>query len=297
MSEESRLPEEAPASPWEGLRSAREARGLSVQEVSAHLKLAPRQIEAIERGDLSALPGAAFARGFVRNYARFLGLDAAPMLAQMESPAVLPPAEIASRMTTPSLGRMPSPGDGRYSPLPAALVVLLIVVVLGAGWYFRWFEGPQESLLFNADGSAMVVEEAPLLPEASLPMLPAASAVPDVPPAAASAVAVPVTVTPPAPVVAPVVAAVSAPLATPVMAGSARLVFEFAGESWVEVRDASGRLIFSRLNQAGSSQEVQGTPPLELVVGNAPLVSLSWRGKAVDLAPAPRGEVARIKLQ
>ena len=92
-------------------------------------------------------------------------------------------------------------------------------------------------------------------------------------------------------------AAVSAPLATPVMAGGARLVFEFAGESWVEVRDASGRLIFSRLNQAGSSQEVQGTPPLELVVGNAPLVSLSWRGKAVDLAPATRGEVARIKLQ
>ncbi len=296
MSEESRLPEEAPASPWEGLRSAREARGLSVQEVSAHLKLAPRQIEAIERGDLSALPGAAFARGFVRNYARFLGLDAAPMLAQMETPAALPPAEIASRMTTPSLGRMPSPGDGRYSALPAALVVLLIVVVLGAGWYFRWFEGQQEALLLSADGSSMLVEEAPLLPEASLPAVPLAPALPEASPAApVNAVAAPAMVS--APVEAPVVPAVSAPIARPVMAGGARLVFEFAGESWVEVRDASGRLIFSRLNQAGSSQEVQGTPPLELVVGNAPLVSLSWRGKAVDLAPATRGEVARIKLQ
>jgi cytoskeleton protein RodZ len=292
VSEESRLPEEAPASPWEGLRSAREARGLSVQEVSAHLKLAPRQIDAIERGDLSALPGAAFARGFVRNYARFLGVDAAPMLAQMESPAVLPPAEIASRMTTPSLGRMPSPGDGRYSSLPAALVVLLIVMVLGAGWYFRWFEGRQDALLFSAESSAMVVEEAPLLPEASLPVAPAASDVPAAQPLALAS-----------PVLAPEMA--SAPVATvslpsvasaPVAAG-ARLVFEFSGESWVEVRDVSGRLIFSRLNQAGSTQEVQGTPPLELVVGNAPLVRLSWRGKAVDLVQATRGEVARIKLQ
>lgn len=293
MSEESRQPEEAPASPWEGLRSAREARGLSVQEVSAHLKLAPRQIDAIERGDLSALPGAAFARGFVRNYARFLGVDAAPMLAQMESPAALPPAEIASRMTTPSLGRMPSPGDGRYSSLPAALVVLLIVMVLGAGWYFRWFEGRQDALLFSAESSAMVVEEAPLLPEASLPVAPAVSDVPAAqPPALASPVLAPEMASAP---VAPLVAL--PPVASAPVAAGSRLVFEFLGESWVEVRDVSGRLIFSRLNQAGSTQEVQGTPPLELVVGNAPLVRLSWRGKNVDLAPATRGEVARIKLQ
>lgn len=290
MSEESQLLEEATASPWEGLRAAREARGLSVQEVSAHLKLAPRQIEAIERGDFSALPGAAFARGFVRNYARFLGLDSASFMASVVSPAPLPPAEIASRMTTPSLGRMPSPGEGRYSTLPVALLVLAIVLVLGAGWYFRWFEGRQDVALLSGDSRAMVVveEATPLLPESSaLAELVESSAVagpvvPVEPVNVASAVAVPQGV------------AVSMPVA--VTAG-ARLVFEFSGESWVEVRDVSGQLIFSRLNQAGSTQEVQGTPPLELVVGNAPLVRLSWRGKPVDLAPMTRGEVARIKLQ
>nr|HQU89136.1 DUF4115 domain-containing protein [Denitromonas sp.] len=101
---------------------------------------------------------------------------------------------------------------------------------------------------------------------------------------------------PPAPTPAPVVekpaAAVSAEPAK-----SARLVFRFGKESWVEVRDASGEIIYSRTNRAGSVQEVSGKPPYRLVVGNAKSVELEYAGKPVDLAPHTNVSVARLTLE
>src|SRR5690606_35923620 len=72
------------ASPGARLRVAREARGESVHEVAFAIKLSPRQVEALEKDDFAALPGMAFVRGFARNYARYLGLDAAPLLDGIE---------------------------------------------------------------------------------------------------------------------------------------------------------------------------------------------------------------------
>ena len=59
------------------LRSAREAAGLSLDAVAQQLKLAPRQVRALEESDFAKLPGRTFVRGFVRNYARLLRLDSA----------------------------------------------------------------------------------------------------------------------------------------------------------------------------------------------------------------------------
>ena len=68
----------------ETLRRAREARQLSVLQVAQALRLKPHYIEALEKEDWSALPSPAHARGFLRSYAGFLGLDADTLLAQME---------------------------------------------------------------------------------------------------------------------------------------------------------------------------------------------------------------------
>ena len=56
------------------LRAARESAGMTVDAVAQHLKLAPRQVKAIEDGDFKELPGRTFIRGFVRNYARLVQL-------------------------------------------------------------------------------------------------------------------------------------------------------------------------------------------------------------------------------
>lgn len=57
------------------LREAREARGISLQEVSVHLKISSRILKALEDGDQSQLPAKTFLRGFVQSYGQFLRLD------------------------------------------------------------------------------------------------------------------------------------------------------------------------------------------------------------------------------
>lgn len=307
---------------WAQLRAEREARGLSLSQVSAQLKLTPRQIEAIEHGDLSALPGAAFSRGFVRNYARFLQLDPAPFLALIDVIEGHEPAGISAQMYSPSLGRMPSSGNPRFSALPAALLVLLLVIVLGAGWYFRWFEAREETALQQGEVQSEPVSEVPASapfevsaaasagvvgasePGAAMSAAPAASApvVPASAPQAGQSVPVAAQSSVPAGKQSAPLALQSAPVAVAAAAQSAanslpRIVLGFDGESWVEVRDASAKVVFGRLSQAGVVQEIQGSGPFTLVIGNAPKVKLSWKGKPVDLLPYTKGDVARLTLQ
>jgi cytoskeleton protein RodZ len=70
-----------------------------------------------------------------------------------------------------------------------------------------------------------------------------------------------------------------------------------AGVSWVEVRDAAGKVLLSRTLQTGDSADVVGPLPLKVTIGNASVTQLSLRGRLVDLAPAIRDNVARIELQ
>jgi cytoskeleton protein RodZ len=80
-------------------------------------------------------------------------------------------------------------------------------------------------------------------------------------------------------------------------AGDAPLVLAFKGTSWAEVKDATGRVILQVTGTAGITQTVSGAPPLELSLGNAPDVAVTFRGQTLDLAPYTRGVVARVSLK
>ena len=67
--------------------------------------------------------------------------------------------------------------------------------------------------------------------------------------------------------------------------------------SWVEVRDARGVLLLSRTVQPGESVGLDGNLPLRLVIGNAAVTQLGFRGKPVDLTPSTRDNVARVELR
>src|SRR5471032_1221555 len=105
------------ATPGAQLAAQREAMGLTVEQIADQLKLAPRQVKALEAGDYAALPNMAVVRGFVRAYAKVVKLDATPLVAMIEviSPtsheAAPPRKEIAATFTEsrfPSMtGRSP----------------------------------------------------------------------------------------------------------------------------------------------------------------------------------------------
>src|SRR5215831_16658667 len=59
----------------ERLRREREMRGITLEEISDSTKISRRHLESLEREDFDALPGGIFNKGFVRAYARYLGID------------------------------------------------------------------------------------------------------------------------------------------------------------------------------------------------------------------------------
>jgi cytoskeleton protein RodZ len=81
-----------------------------------------------------------------------------------------------------------------------------------------------------------------------------------------------------------------------VSADTETLRLRFGRESWVEIREAGGKVILTGLQPAGSERELSGRKPLTLVIGNAEHVTLERGGKPVDLAARARQGVARLTL-
>ncbi len=67
------------------LKTAREAKGLSVQEVSLALKISSKVLMALENGDQKQLPAATFVRGFIQSYAQYVGIPKAEILQQLNA--------------------------------------------------------------------------------------------------------------------------------------------------------------------------------------------------------------------
>ncbi|MGL1832433.1 RodZ domain-containing protein [Rhodocyclaceae bacterium SMB388] len=119
------------------LRRAREARGESLSDVAHALKLSQRQIEAMELERFDLLPGPAFVRGFVRNYARYVGMDADRLLDHLHGGE--PTQAVRLSPVTNATGDMPNGGRERKLMKPAMFVVSVLLFVLLTGWYFDWF--------------------------------------------------------------------------------------------------------------------------------------------------------------
>ncbi|TFW18168.1 helix-turn-helix domain-containing protein, partial [Duganella callida] len=126
------------AAPGELLARQREAMGLTVEQISDQIKLAPRQVKALEAGDYDALPNMAVTRGFVRAYAKALKMDPAPLVAMIEvaappSPEVVVPRKDISASFSES--RFPSMTERSSRPAGWLIGLGVVVVLAGAGAY------------------------------------------------------------------------------------------------------------------------------------------------------------------
>jgi len=125
----------------EQLRLAREARGISLREISEQTRISMRYLEAIEANDYKRLPGGIFNRSFIKAYAKYIGYDekealeayARTVREQGETPDELP--------TTPHQSRVYTDGSSTRSPLVTLLLSVLILAVLSLGVYaaLHWY--------------------------------------------------------------------------------------------------------------------------------------------------------------
>ena len=283
------------------LAQAREAQGLSLAEIAARLRLHPRQIAALEAEQLQALPEAPFVRGFVRNYAKEVRLDPAPLLADLA--AKLPtPAPIEGEAPAPagniSAAEVRRAGIDRTSRAAVVGGAILVLVVLGLiGWIASTrtpVPAPEASQ--NAGVAVPGTAPAAAAPEGAAQEAADAPAAP-----AAGEQAVPAPSLAPSSAASPEPAAVPAPAPSPTAAAGGPVLRLVVGErpSWVEVTQGDGRVVLSGLLEAGSERRLGNPqPPLQLVIGNASSVKLEYRGKPVDLQRHVRGnDLARLSLE
>lgn len=272
----------------QAMQEGRKARGLSIADVAQAIKFSPRQIEAIERDEFDKLPGATSVRGFVRSYAKLLRLDPVAMLAMFDRQ--VPPVAVTMEVLTDTGETLPLPNGGRGALSSVAQwlgVGLALLMLVGAVLYGSLGKNPAPPPVPDATVTA------PVSPGASQG---AASEV-----VSAGSGNVPLTMGAVDPVTIDPARAADKALAEltapPVDPEVQQLIFSFDGKSWVEVKDASTRVIFAQNNLPGTRQVVNGKPPFAVVIGNAPHVQLFYGERQVDLAPHTRVDVARFNLE
>jgi cytoskeleton protein RodZ len=316
---------EAPPTLGETLARARDAHGLSRNDLAQRLHMSPSQVEALEKDDYARLPKGTFLRGFVRNYAKAVGVEPESVL----------PLLAESRPRDPAPGIVVPTQNIRFDPLrdrfgnpyvKAALAACVVIGLAFAVMYWWMFVKPGLGTQAHratspavASAPSAAATNAPAVAPASAPQTPPPPA--PVTPAPAATVA-PVLVTQPAsspssqsppaapgknaaatqvasaPSAASTNAAAAAPAKPAVPAkGERKLHFRFKGESWVEVRDAAGRVLFQELNPADTEADVSGKPPLKVIVGNAPDVEMLKDNQPFDLAPHTSVAVARFTVE
>jgi cytoskeleton protein RodZ len=239
------------------LKQARQAAGLTLEDVSARLKMPLRIVRSLESDDWSELGAPVFARGQLRSYARLLGVDIEPELTRSEIAVVIPP-ELVSHSHTPRYQRVFEQAMRRaiYIVLTAAIAV---PVWLATRPHLSNDLTVESLELPTLDGPAQV---APVSSRKSPPQR------------------------------TPLIASMT----SMTTATAPELSLSFTGDSWVQVFASDGRSIEQGLLAAGEHRTYSAGEVGRVVLGNSAVVDVKHAGKSVDLAPFSRANVARFTL-
>jgi cytoskeleton protein RodZ len=337
-------------SDWQGagakLRQARERLNLSLEDVAAQIKTAPKKLTALEEEQWQSMPERPYLRGLVRNYARVVQLDPEPLLRSIDAAVGTSnrPQELSLKpaLQAPFPHRPAGPHESPFNKLIAAgvlgcIVIIAALVLPGSPEFHRASTmvaeylhrdspttvvaantprgepaeagaadraaaadsvSPANSLSNNSTKTGASASGSANLP-ASTPQVASSTSQPVGSPTLAAVTATPSSMPSPT-------SATLAPSLTPSAtlalntSGSAdangAMTLQFRDDSWVEVRQADGKLLSSQIYHAGTEQSIEASTPVQIVIGNAPAVTLTYRGRPVDLDAYTRARVARLNL-
>lgn len=241
----------------ERLRTAREAAGLTIAEVSQRLKMPVRVVEALEAGEPRA-DAAVFVRGQLRSYARLLGVrldDVAAVSGERQ----IEPTPIVPMTYTPPLQRFADKLMGRmvYIVITAFIVVPVWIATRSH------IEVPIPSASLDAPAAGEVAQaQAAAATERPKPLVASMAALPQ----RASTKAEPA------------------------------LSLRFNDDSWVEITDVDGKRIEQGLFKAGDRRDFDAGVVGGVVLGNAGTVEVRRNGHVQDLSTYQRADVARFTV-
>ena len=275
-------PVAAPASVGATLAAERERQGLSRGDAAQRLHMSLSQIQALEECEYERLPKGPFLRGFVRNYAKTLGLDGEALVARLAEGA---PREPAPGIVVPTHNIRFGNEALSNSPYVKAGLLAFVAVLMGFAAMYWWLfvRTAPPALAPKVEAPAPQTIAAPPANDAGksdplpLPAEPRTEPAPPEPSKAEGPAAAP----------------------SPVIAGRGEgtLRFRFSASSWVEVKDATGKVVYSRTSAAGSESQVVGKLPLSVIIGNAPAVTVLYNDRDFPLGPHTKVAVARFTVE
>ncbi len=279
------------------LRKQRRKRRISVEEAARALKLAPSTLHEIEKGELGRFESL-YRRGYLRNYARFLGLDPEPLL-QMLRDSDLPPLKtvVPVGKSAPKLDRFLRVAT--YAIVTTLIIPPLVLIYIQGGLGFLDRErgasvDTETSVVLSTEQVADVLvgdesgeDSVEAVPEPTGPVT--ASALPLSP-----------------------IRPVRDPEPTPEAPGSdgeidasaveeapdprSVLQVELLSDSWLEIYAADGERLEFDLLRAGEQREFSAEAPFRLLVGRGNAVQLSLDGEAVEFDGQGRGDIVRFEI-
>ena len=296
------------------LREARQAQGLHIAALASAIKVAPLKLELLESDRLGELPDATFTRALAQTVCRSLKVDPRPILALLPPPSGYRLEQVGEGLNTPFHERPARlvPNDWTSVSKPAVWGPVLVLLAAGAVYLVPAGWLPSSLTLQRPAPDAGAPAErtptaAPAVPVDAVSPIAATPTVPEPAVVNSGATAERAGTVPAATAVAPVPAAGlqttgaalpadSSKAPVPALAPKLLQVHTLA-DSWVEVVDARGRPLLSRLVRSGETVDVDGVPPFKLRIGNASGTEIVFRGQALALAPFTRDNLARLELK
>ncbi len=265
------------------LQAAREARGYSVVEAAQGTHIRATYIAAMEQDRFEDLPAPVYARGFLRNYATFLGLDAEDLVATLDHALGTEHKPRRSR-NSPEIAGPVWPGPRPRAIAGAVVLVLIFAFVAYLFHQYSDFVATSSQGVFAATPSPTAMAIAPAIPIATVTPIPT---LPPSPVAAASPSAAPTRPPPPTPPPTATVAPAASPTPQPTATQSARLALamQFTGPCWLRVT-VDGKQVFEGTLQAGTSKTWDGSQFITIRVGNAGGAMVTFNGRSEGLLGA-----------
>ncbi|MFM4843711.1 RodZ domain-containing protein [Aeromonas caviae] len=286
--------------PGQLLRNAREQLGWTREQVASRIHLRLTLIAAIEADTYDKHTSHTFIRGYLRAYAKLVGIPEETILAAYEKLGLTPPDNID--MQSFSRRSRQQANDSRLKVVTWLVILVLIGLSVAWWWQSTARRSAGDDALAATEMSATVnTPEANVAPavEVAEPVLPAASDAVSTQVLVSGATAtLPVVATDAsAAVPTDVSGAVSTAESTTTESAKApQLKMSFTADCWLDVKDANGKTLFSGLKKANDELVLEGPEPLRFIIGAPMAVNLEYQGKSFDMSRYNNGRTARFSL-